>query len=107
STNRRVRKFSLIQMDIMVRDPRSPYGWVFGTFQYNRKLRKKNPWENLVPVGLQWGNDPNISDDYSTPGMINNQQPSAASDSFPNGSAIRFVRTILFVRSWLPRIAPR
>jgi hypothetical protein len=67
STNRRVRKLSLVQMDIMVRDPRSPYGWVFGTFQYNGKLKKDNAWENLVPVGLQWGNDPSITDDNSNP----------------------------------------
>jgi hypothetical protein len=50
-------------MDIMVRDTNAPLGWVFGTFQYNGKLNKKNRWENLVPVGLQWGNDPEVADD--------------------------------------------
>jgi hypothetical protein len=68
STNgREIRPLSLIQMDIMVRDPRSPHGWVFGTLQYNGKFNRKNKWENLVPVGLQWGNDPDVKDDASNP----------------------------------------
>lgn len=62
SEKRSLRKVSLIQMDIMVRDDRSPTGWVFGTFQYNGLRGQSNRWYNLVPVGLQWGNDPSIRD---------------------------------------------
>ncbi len=55
-------KVSLLQMDIMVKDSRAKEsnGWVFGTYAYNGNLEKKNPWENLQPVGLMWGNDPDI-----------------------------------------------
>ncbi len=51
-----------IQMDIMVRDPRADAtgGWVFGTFVYNGTLANPNLWNNVVPVGLMWGNDPTV-----------------------------------------------
>ena len=60
STKRTFKQLTLIQMDLMVRDPRSPYGWVFGNYQYNGKFNRRNKWKNLVPVGIQWGNDPEI-----------------------------------------------
>lgn len=51
-----------IQMDVMVRDSRAREtgGWVFGTFVYNGNLANPNMWKNAVPVGLQWGNDPDV-----------------------------------------------
>lgn len=51
---------NLLQMDIMVKDPaaKETGGWVFGTFVYNGALGNDNKWENLMPVGIQWGNDP-------------------------------------------------
>jgi hypothetical protein len=60
---RQVTTVRFIQMDIMVRDPRADDvgGWVFGTFVYNGALARDNPWHNVVPVGLQWGNDPDVS----------------------------------------------
>jgi hypothetical protein len=58
SSDRSVGKVTLIQMDVAVRDPRSPLGWLFGTFQYNGKMNERQRWDNLVPVGLMWGNDP-------------------------------------------------
>jgi hypothetical protein len=63
-----LKQMSLIQMDISVRtdDPDAPTGWLFGTFQYNGAMGRANPWENLVPVGLQWGNDPTIKTDTYT-----------------------------------------
>jgi hypothetical protein len=71
STKRSIRKLSLIQMDIMVRHKDAPSGWIFGTFQYNgrRKGAKgaKTLWENLVPLGLQWGNDPDVRENNSNP----------------------------------------
>ena len=53
SDNRSVRPLALIQMDVMVRDDRAPTGWLFGTFQYNGMLKRKDRWDNLVPVGVQ------------------------------------------------------
>jgi hypothetical protein len=67
SNNRSIRNLSLIQMDIMVRHETAPTGWLFGTFQYNGKAKADNPWERLVPVGLMWGNDPDVTDDVSNP----------------------------------------
>ena len=65
---RSVRSVNLIQMDIAIKDRRAPDGWFFGTFQYNGQLANKVGWENLVPVGIMWGNDPTITDStYTNP----------------------------------------
>lgn len=75
-SGRAVQEVTLIQMDIMVRDERAPKGWIFGTYQYNGTLAKSDRWDNLVPVGLMWGNDPdetaeapkeNSSGSFTTP----------------------------------------
>lgn len=63
-TKKRVTtKVRLIQMDMMIRDDRaiSTGGWVLATFVYNGALRRATPWENLVPLGMMWGNDPNYT----------------------------------------------
>lgn len=64
SDKRVVRKLRLIQMDFMIREDesRAPRGWVFGTFIYNGKLARANKWDNLVPVGIQWGDDPTVTE---------------------------------------------
>lgn len=68
SEDRSIRDVHLIQMDVMMKDDRAPFGWLYGTFQYNGAMRRDNPWENLVPVGLQWGNDPDVKgDDFTNP----------------------------------------
>lgn len=68
SPNRVVKKVNLLQMDIAVRDTRAEEtGWVFGTFAYNGKLNNANKFLNLVPVGIMWGNDPNIKDNNVNP----------------------------------------
>ena len=77
STDRSVKPVALIQMDIMIRDDRAPSGWIFGTFQYNGALANAEPWRNLVPVGLMWGNDP----DYA--GNTQNIPVSDANNQFP------------------------
>jgi hypothetical protein len=60
TVQREVTKVRLIQMDMMIRDDRvkETGGWVFLTFCYNGALKKAAPWDNLVPVGVMWGNDP-------------------------------------------------
>lgn len=68
ATNERTHiKAALIQMDVMIRDERAPNGWVFGNFQYNGKMNKANKWENLVPVGIMWGEDPENNTNASNP----------------------------------------
>lgn len=61
SSERKVQEVTLIQMDFMVRDERAPSGWIFGTFQYNGAIGNSDPWKNLVPVGMMWGNDPDYA----------------------------------------------
>ena len=63
ATGRVLRQVALIQMDIAVRtdDPQAPTGWLFGTFQYNGALNRPNGWDNLIPVGLMWGNDHEVN----------------------------------------------
>ena len=71
----------LIQMDIAARDERAPIGWIFGTFMYDgtgvRVRTRDHPvgspliddqdqqyrsrWDGLIPVGLMWGNDPELT----------------------------------------------
>lgn len=60
-TGYQVRKVSFFQMDVIVKDSKtSPKtGWVFSTFVYDKDL-KGNYWEQMVPLGAMWGNDPNI-----------------------------------------------
>jgi hypothetical protein len=58
-------------MDVMIRHKAAPSGWVFGTFQYNGQRKNRKPgeglWHNLVPLGLQWGNDPAVRPNTSNP----------------------------------------
>jgi hypothetical protein len=72
SADRSIKQVALIQMDFAVRDTRIPgTGWIFGTFQYNGAKTGKPGWDNLVPVGVMWGNDPeDTGNDYT------NKQPS-------------------------------
>ncbi|CAN7769853.1 hypothetical protein LJR245_007478 [Rhizobium leguminosarum] len=48
----------LLQVDIAVQDPRSATKWVFGTFVWKGPKAGDGLFQNLVPVGLMWGNDP-------------------------------------------------
>lgn len=57
SCKREVQVSHLLQMDIAVVDPRSPTGWVYGTFAYDGKMPGASVWERMAPVGVQWGND--------------------------------------------------
>jgi hypothetical protein len=75
STKRVFHQLALVQMDLMVRDDRSPFGWVFGNYQYNGKMNNKNMWKNLVPLGIQWGNDPELNDGTGTQGAYTNPIP--------------------------------
>ncbi|MCZ8548592.1 hypothetical protein OOJ09_30900 [Mesorhizobium qingshengii] len=57
-----VRPMRLLQVDVAVKDPRAgPTGWVFGTFIYDAYAPGEDVWAKLVPVGLMWGNDPDLT----------------------------------------------
>ncbi|MBY3300981.1 hypothetical protein HFO10_34715 [Rhizobium laguerreae] len=51
----------LLQMDISVKDKRSPNGWFFGTFMYDATQPGDTAYQRLVPVGLIWGSDPDLT----------------------------------------------
>jgi hypothetical protein len=51
------RDVRLMQMDVATVDPRSPTGWVFGTFAFDASASDSSSWLRLRPVGLSWGND--------------------------------------------------
>ena len=57
------KKLRLLQLDIAVRDSRADEftGWLFGTFMFYGKNGSDKYWENMIKVGLQWGNDPNFT----------------------------------------------
>lgn len=57
-----IKKLRLLQLDIAVKDSRAntTTGWVFGTFVYNNNKIGNSLWDKLVPVGISWGNDPEI-----------------------------------------------
>jgi hypothetical protein len=50
----------LLQIDVAVKDSRfdNPTGWNFGSFTYDNSVKNANPWRRILPIGLQWGNDP-------------------------------------------------
>jgi hypothetical protein len=55
----------LLQMDVVVKDtqaaPRT--GWVFTTLVYDKDRPRgaNGVWDQLVPLGAQWGNDPQVN----------------------------------------------
>ncbi|WP_431081313.1 hypothetical protein [Pseudomonas thivervalensis] len=55
------QKVRLLQMDLAVKDKRAPVtGWVFATMSYDGNSPGANWYERMIPVGSQWGNDPNL-----------------------------------------------
>ncbi len=61
---RQPKTLRLLQLDVAVRDERANAytGWIYGTFIYDGTRPMIDPWDRLVPVGLMWGNDPQLSD---------------------------------------------
>ncbi len=57
ATSDGMKTVRLMQMDVAAVDPRSPTGWVFGTFAFDSNATDASPWRRLRPVGLSWGND--------------------------------------------------
>ena len=55
---REVQISRIVQIDVAVTDPRSPTGWVYGTYAYDGTSGGATFWDRLVPLGVQWGADP-------------------------------------------------
>lgn len=57
-----LKKVRLLQVDVAVRDDRAAEtGWVFATFVYDETMTGLVPWRRLRAVGLQWGNDADVT----------------------------------------------
>jgi hypothetical protein len=71
------RTVRLLQVDISVKDKNAPdTAWVFGTFGWLGPTQGDGLFDNLVPVSLQWGNDPgtyntSIAESWINPNLRN------------------------------------
>jgi len=69
----KLRKVSFFQMDIIVKDSKaSPKtGWVYSTFVYDKDVNGGSTllgfWNQMVPLGAMWGNDPDIISPITPP----------------------------------------
>jgi len=71
-------------MDIAVATPHthSPTGWVFGTYIYDGRCvpqdgsqeSERAKWDRLMPVGLMWGNDPELTQEKFEEGVKPREQ---------------------------------
>ncbi|WP_404294258.1 hypothetical protein ACD578_28650 (plasmid) [Microvirga sp. RSM25] len=74
ASDRKLSSVRLLQVDIAVKDGRSrETGWVFGTFVWKGPPKGDKLFDNLVPVTLQWGNDPGVYDASIQQGWINTE----------------------------------
>jgi hypothetical protein len=71
-TQRRKRIMRLLQVDISVKDASAAETkWVFGTFGWVGPPKGDGLFDNLLPVSLQWGNDPGVYDTRMVQGWVN------------------------------------
>lgn len=56
--DRAITTVHLIQVDLAVIDPRSPTRWVYSTLAYDGNQPGTTVWSRLIPLGVQWGSDP-------------------------------------------------
>lgn len=84
--NRILRKVKLLQIDVAIKDNRAEKtGWVFGTFIYDASKNGNNVWDKMVPVGLSWGDDPEVTKDLNTDGAFVNDE---LTESYINASLL-------------------
>lgn len=59
----KVRNVTFFQFDIIVKDTKTApkTGWVFSTLVYDKNAPGKTAWDKMVPLGAQWGNDPDVN----------------------------------------------
>lgn len=62
-SDKQVTKVRLIEVDYQVRSASADAvnGWVFGSHVFDGRVDGTAPKDKLVPVGLQWGNDPGVT----------------------------------------------
>jgi len=62
----------VMQFDIIVKDSLSApkTGWVFSTLVYDANA-SGDAWDKMVPLGVQWGNDPDVNSALIPPPPLN------------------------------------
>lgn len=90
---RRIQKVRLIQIDLQVRDGRSPTGWLLGTYGYDGRRPGDTPWQRLVPLGLQWGNNPRVTFAESCKGPSGPCDHAKLTEQWINRDAVRDLAT--------------
>jgi hypothetical protein len=60
-----LQELRLLQVDVVVKDTQSApkTGWVFTTLVYDKDRAQggNGVWDQVVPLGAQWGNDPQVN----------------------------------------------
>lgn len=101
SGERELQEVYLFQFDIIVKDSASSpeTGWVFTTLVYDKSVAGSS-WEQMVPLGAMWGNDPDVDSpqgcDPTTPGScpqleetwINAEAPAYAKETLGWGGRL-------------------
>lgn len=75
-----VQDLRVMQFDIIVKDTEAApeTGWVFSTFVFDRSAPKgTGPWDQLVPLGATWGNDPEADRYYTGHPPVDPKHPHA------------------------------
>lgn len=83
STETVLTNTSFMQFDIIVKDSQSApqTGWVFSTLVYDNRIKPSanGVWDQMVVLGVQWGNDPQADDPKNpTPILLENWNNPAA-----------------------------
>lgn len=74
-SRRKTQRVRLLQIDLAVRDVRADTttGWVFATLSYDGTRSSASVFDRMVPVGLMWGNDPDVTAASHAGGMRPNE----------------------------------
>lgn len=85
----------VLQFDIIAKDSvASPQtGWVFTTFVYRADEPGTGAWDKLVPLGAQWGNDPQLA--LSPSGTARSEKTRALRETWINPQAPAFSKETL------------
>lgn len=94
-TGYQIRKVSFFQIDVIVKDSKtSPKtGWVYSTFVYNKDV-VGTFWDQMVPLGAMWGNDPDVISPIEPPypklseTVINSKAPAYSKETLGWGGRL-------------------
>jgi len=90
---RAIGTIRLIQIDVSVRDDRSTTGWLLGTFGYDGNASGETPWKRMVPLGLQWGNNPKVTFEETCSGPNGPCSQEKLTEQWINAQAVKDLAT--------------